>query len=233
MSQHREPDERKLAIVVAAAGESRRFGSDKLAARLGGITVLERTVAALRTALPAAPMVVVVAADRLDAWRTVLTAAHPDVELCAGGPRRQDSVRLGIKHLAAGRPERIAVHDAARPLVQPDDVRSVVAASEDVDVALLCAEVFDTVKRVDDRGRVVETVDRRPLRLAQTPQVVRTGAFERAWRRQDPAREWTDEAMLVEADGGEVRCVVGRHPNPKLNTPGDLEWLRAAAGGGP
>jgi 2-C-methyl-D-erythritol 4-phosphate cytidylyltransferase len=230
MSQPPELDGQGLAIVIAAGGESRRFGSDKLAAMLGSRTVLEHAVAALRGVLPDALMLVVVASDRIDHWRTVLGRSHPEVELCAGGVRRQDSVRLGVEHLAGRRPELVVVHDAARPLIHPDDVRSVVAAAAGADAAMLCAEVSDTVKRVDDGGWVVGTLDRRPLRLAQTPQVVRTATLERAWRRQDLGREWTDEAMLVEADGGTVRSVSARHPNPKLNTPGELGWFRAASG---
>ncbi len=232
MSQPPELEGQRLAIIVAAAGSSRRFGADKLAARLGGRTVLEHAVARLREAIPDAPLVVVVAADQLDHWRATLARSDPDIELRVGGARRQDSVRLGVGHVAHRRPELIAVHDAARPLVHPDDVRSVVAAVAEADAAMLCAEVFDTVKQVDDGGRVAATIDRRSLRLAQTPQIVRAAALERAWLRQGLIREWTDEAMLVEADGGEVRAVVGRHPNPKLNTPGDLEWFQAAIGGG-
>jgi len=223
-------EDRKLAVVVVAAGESRRFGSDKLAATIGDRTVLERSVEAMRNALADAPLVVAVASARVEFWRHVLEPKVDGLEVIVGGERRQDSVRIGVERAAADGAEIVVIHDGARPLVHPDDVRRVVAGLGDGSAAILCAEVVDTVKRIDDEGIVVDTIDRSMLRTAQTPQICRVAALESAWAVQNPSVEFSDEAALLESAGVGVRCVVGEHPNPKLTTVDDMLVVRSLGG---
>jgi 2-C-methyl-D-erythritol 4-phosphate cytidylyltransferase len=221
------PDRPRLAIVIAAAGRGDRFGSDKMSGQLGDRTVLETAVSALGTAIPTAPVVVVVASERLEGWRAVLEADSPKTVVIAGGERRQDSVRIGVERAAAGwGAEVVAIHDGARPLVSPVDVGRVVDSLGDSDASILAVSATDTVKKADACGVVVETLDRAGLRLAQTPQVCRVAALENAWRRQDLSRHWSDEAALIEADGGVVQVVEAMHPNPKITTGDDLEVVR-------
>ena len=222
----------KLTLICVGAGSGRRFGSDKVSEMLGDRSVLETSIAALRTAVPEAPLVVVVAPESVEHWRGVVEANFSSVDVIAGGDRRQDSVHLGVARAVDGGAEMVAIHDAARPLVHPDDIRKLINVMGDATAAILVAEVCDTVKRVDEEGIIRETVDRGPLRLAQTPQVFRVSALEAAWRRLGLSGEWSDEAALLEADGCCVRSVVADHPNPKLTTTGDLEMARLRVGGG-
>lgn len=216
-----------LAFVCVAAGSSRRFGVDKVSEILGGRTVLECAIDRLRTALPNVPLIVVVHETMIDHWRATLSSCV----VIPGGPHRQDSVRLGIERAAELGAEIVAVHDGARPLVHPDDVTKVIGALGDGAAAVLCGGVSDTVKRIGGDEMVIETVDRECLRLAQTPQVLRITAWRRAWKTQSASRCFSDEASLIEADGGAVRCVMADHPNLKLTTPGDLEMMSFMIGG--
>ena len=217
----------QLAVVCVGGGRGERFGGDKLAADVAGRTVLERSLTALREAFPEAPMVAVVPSAQLRFWTKRLGVDFPDLLCIAGGERRQDSVRRGVEAATA---DVVVIHDAARPLVDPADVRRTVNALGDADGSILVGRVADTVKRVDPRGKIVETVDRVPLRLAQTPQVFRVVALESVWRSCDLDREWTDEAALLEACGLEVVTVEAGQPNPKVTTPADLEFVRHLAG---
>lgn len=217
----------KTALVCVAAGRGDRFGGDKLSEVVAGRTVLAMSLDALRHARPDDPLVVVVSASRLDEWRERLAGGYGEVVLVAGGVRRQDSVRAGVEAAAERGAEVVVVHDGARPLVAPDDVRGVVRALGDAAGAVLCSRVHDTVKRVDRDGFVLETVSREALRLSQTPQVLRVSALLRAWPRHGSGREWTDEAAMLESLGMTVRCVLARSPNPKLTTADDLRVIRA------
>ncbi len=218
-------------MVCVGGGRGERFGGDKLAADLGGITVLEASLGKLRAAFAEAPLAVVLPAATLEAWRGRLAERGGHLLWVCGGARRQDSVRAGVEAVAGGGIDVVLVHDAARPLVSPGDVRRVVAGLGDADGAILCGQVVDTVKRVDASGAVVGTVDRGDLRLAQTPQVFRLEALRRAWRGPEESATATDEAMLLEAVGMRVQSVLARRPNPKLTLPEDLELLRRLAGG--
>jgi len=126
--------------------------------------------------------------------------------------------------------EVVAIHDAARPLVDPRDVQNVVRDLGDSDGTVLTGKISDTIKRIDGNDMVVESVDRECFRLALTPQVFRVASLQAAWEKIGGNREWTDEAVLLETAGMRVRSVVSRYPNPKLTSPPDLELIRALAG---
>ncbi len=201
------------AIVVAAGGGS-RFGSAKQFALLGDATVLDRSVAVAQDSCDG--VVVVLAAEAT--W-----TAPRGVTTVAGGATRSESVRAGL----AAVPDDatiVVVHDAARPLAsQKLYARVVRAVEEGADGAIPAAAVSDTIKRVEG-DRVVETVSREGLVVVQTPQAFRAAAL-RAAHRNDGID--TDDAALVEADGGVVVVVEGERHNLKLTVADDLDLARA------
>lgn len=213
----------------------------KALAPLAGRTVLHWSVAAAAGAPSVTKIVVAAPAGHIErALEIARDAAGPSMTLRAveGGAERADSVAVGLEDASAA---IVAVHDAARPLVSSEAFETLVAivASGEVDGAILATPVFDTLKRA--RGgdpqlgpRIEETVDRRGLWAAQTPQVFVTeilrNAYEAAGQR---AGEATDEAMLVERSGGTVRLVPASGPNFKVTSADDLaiaETLLTAAG---
>jgi 2-C-methyl-D-erythritol 4-phosphate cytidylyltransferase len=137
-----------------------------------------------------------------------------------GGATRSESVRAA---LAVGDPsEHVIVHDAARPLVEPDLFTRVVEALRDSDCAIAAARATDTIKEADD-DVVVATLDRSRLWAVQTPQAFRRAALESALT-VDAAilARATDDAWLVERAGGTVRVVESSPANFKVTTPHDL-----------
>lgn len=221
-----------LAFVCVGAGRGARYGADKLAEYIGTRSVLGSSVAALLEACPEAPVIAVIAEHRLDFWRERHLSEFPAARLISGGFRRQDSVRLGVEAAAADGADVVAVHDAARPLVDPRDVKNVLLALGDADGAILTAEVSDTVKRVSEDGMVVGTVIRENLRLALTPQVFRVASLKAAWEKKGEDGEWTDESALLESVGMRVRSIAARFPNPKITTTSDLQVIRTLTGAG-
>jgi len=219
----------KLSFVCVGAGRGSRFGGDKLAQSLGGRTVFAAALAALVTAIPAVPLVVVVAPERMQEWGERLRPDFPGALLVGGGKRRQDSVRRGVDAAVGLGAEVVVIHDAARPLVDPRDIVSVVDGLGGADGAILTARVSDTVKRVTSDSRVVESVGRDDLRLALTPQVFRVISLQKAWEAAERECEWTDESALLENAGMLVHSVVARCPNPKITTQSDLWMARALA----
>ncbi len=216
-----------VGIVCVAGGRGERFGGDKLAEQLGAATVLECSLFALRQAFPSAPLSVVVPANRLLFWRERLEVEWDGLCCVEGGVRRQDSVRRGVEAVATPGVEIVAIHDGARPLVHSEDVRAVVEGLGSADGCILGQPPADTVKRVDARGVVLETIPRQDILLAQTPQVFRIEALCRAWDVGDFEGEWTDEAALLESLGMSVITVAAKYPNPKLTTESDLELICA------
>lgn len=216
-----------LAFVCVGAGRGVRFGGDKLAEFIGQRTVFATALGALARAVPEALLVAVTAEARLDFWRGLLSMEFPQARFVSGGDRRQDSVRAGVLYAAQAGAEVVAVHDAARPLIDPRDVLAVISVLGGAAGAILTSRVTDTVKRIDGNDMVIDTLSRDRLRVALTPQVFRTATLMEVWQRVDPKRMWTDEAALLESAGIPVRSALARHPNPKVTTAADLQVVRA------
>jgi 2-C-methyl-D-erythritol 4-phosphate cytidylyltransferase/2-C-methyl-D-erythritol 2,4-cyclodiphosphate synthase len=225
--------------VVVAAGESRRMeGRDKVWASIAGRPLLAWTLEAVAAAPGIGRVALVAAPARLDELRAVDWLPDVVAAVVAGGRRRQESVAAGVRALDPGSSgnDVVLVHDGARPLASPALVSRVAAAAAAAGAAIPVLPVAETVKRVE-HGRVVTTVDRRPLALAQTPQGVRRLVLEAAWQRFPPdgPETWTDEAALLEACGIRVDAIRGEPANLKVTLPDDLvraeAALRARSGG--
>jgi 2-C-methyl-D-erythritol 4-phosphate cytidylyltransferase len=205
-------------VIVVAAGGGSRFGAVKQFARLGDVTVLDRSVAVAQEACDG--VVVVLPADAM--WN-----ATAGVTAVIGGATRSDSVRAGLA-VVPDDVDIVLVHDAARPLASRKLFDRVVqAVAGGADGAVPAVAVSDTMKRVAG-DRVVETVSRDGLVSVQTPQAFRAVALRAAHRLGGVD---TDDAALVEADGGTVVVVEGERHNLKLTVADDLELARALLDG--
>ncbi len=177
--------------------------------------------------------------------RSIVVAAPPghvgdlgghDLGVVPGGATRAESVANALAAVGTG---YVAVHDAARPLLTPELVEALVAdldANPEAAGVIAAAPVTDTVKRADKNLRaelstntvsnpplVIErTEDRSELWAAQTPQVFRTAALREALETAERPQEATDEAMLVEWNGGTVLIHPVSGQNLKVTTPLDL-----------
>lgn len=207
-----------VSVIIPAGGRGVRMGSDrpKQYLPLAGRTVIEHTV---ETFLALSPdRVVVVLAPDDDTFSSLGCASR--CEIASAGRERWESVRNGIASVNPAEDDWIMVHDAVRPCVNGEAVLSLYAAVAVSDVGgLLAIPAVDTVKRVDGTT-VVETLDRRVLWQAQTPQLFRAGLLMRALA--GASDEVTDEASAVEQLGAAPVVVEGHRYNIKITTPEDL-----------
>ncbi len=200
-------------------------GRPKAFLELAGEPLLTRSAAAFAAAPSVSGVVAVVPVAEVVSARQLLASLGGKLRaVVAGGDRRQDSVREGLRHWPDDFVGGVLVHDAARPLVDVSLIEAVIAAAAEAGAALPALPLVDTVKRVR-AGRVIETLDREELAAAQTPQgfrldLLRT-AYEAAFRERLTV---TDEAMAVERLGHAVAVVPGSALNRKLTTPEDLAW---------
>jgi len=142
--------------------------------------------------------------------------------VCAGGPRRQDSVRLGLE--ALGECDYVAVHDGARPLVTPELIERGLEAARETGAAVPAVALADTVKEAGPDGIILRTLDRSRLWAIQTPQVFHYELLLRA--HQEITADMTDDAAMVEALGEPVRLFEGDRRNVKLTTAEDLKYMK-------
>ena len=216
------------AIIVAAGSSTRMGGGDKLLLPIGGLPVIEHSIARFAANPRIDSLVVVASETNIEATRAI-AAPYADTRVILGGKRRRDSVFCGLEALGAC--DIVAVHDGARPLVTAELIDAALDGALDAGAALCAVPVSDTVKRGDASGLVRSTVSREDLWLAQTPQAFHTDLLRRAHKANDI--DATDDAALVELIEQPVRLVRGSRDNIKVTTPEDvalIEALMAARG---
>ena len=218
----------RVNVILVAGGSGRRFGGPvaKQFQLLAGDPLLVRSARAF-TAVPGLTrMIVVAAADEHGRCERLLGPLALPLRLAAAGRERQDSVRAGVAVLDDDC-DIAVVHDAVRPLVAPATIAACIAAAAASGAALVAVPVTDTVKRAA-AGRVIETVPRHDLWLAQTPQAFHADVLRRAHAEAVRANlEVTDDTALVERLGLPVQIVAGDARNRKITTPDDLAWAEA------
>ena len=228
---HSPPTPGCIAAVIPAAGSGERFGAagNKVFQSLAGKPVWFHAASRLAARSEVGRIVMAVSpsdADRFSAEFAPLVE-QLGIELVTGGAARTDSVKAGLDALAGDDSIRfVAVHDAARPLVSDADLAAVFATAWQTGAAILATPVSATIKRDVGPpslgpGQKSETVDRRELWVALTPQVFRVGLLKQAYQKHN-GRPATDDAQLVERIGYDVALVRGSADNLKITFPEDL-----------
>lgn len=212
-----------VAVVPAAgAGERLAAGVPKAFFHLDGRTLVERAVVGLLESEVVDRVVVAVPPDRTDQGKLILGHLATVV---AGGANRSQSVNMALA--AAGEPDYVLVHDAARALTPPELVVRVVEALRAGHPAVVPAlPVSDTIKAVDANGVVLGTPERAGLRAVQTPQGFTTELLVRAYECAESG-DFTDDASVVEHVGAQVQVVDGDPLAFKITTRLDLLLAQA------
>ncbi len=216
--------------VVLAAGRGTRFGGPlpKQYLTLGDRTVVARSIDAFLRHPAIRRVCVAIGAEDAAQFRDAVGGRSDKVLTVIGGDTRQASVQAALTGLAADAPDRVLIHDGARPFVSEDLISRVVAALDTSKAVIPAVPVADTIKRVED-GTITATVPRQGLQLAQTPQGFHFAALREAHRAAQEVA--TDDAGVMEAAGHKVTVVPGERANNKLTTNDDLEDALRGLGG--
>lgn len=207
--------------LVVAAGRGARFGGalPKQYLALGGRSVLYHAAAAFTSHPQIAGVQVVIRPEDANTYDHAV-AGLDLLPPAPGGAERQDSVRLGLEALAAHRPDRVLIHDGARPFPDAALIDRVIAALDAAPGAIPALPLGDTIKRVE--GQTIRaTIDRSNLWRAQTPQGFRFDAILAA-HRAAAGNALTDDAAIAEAAGLASVIVAGDERNLKVTTADDL-----------
>jgi 2-C-methyl-D-erythritol 4-phosphate cytidylyltransferase len=226
-------DASRAAAIIVAGGAGERFGAPggKQLASAAGLPILSHTLRAFEAADCVGFLVVVCHPDRLDEFRS--HAIEPlrlatAWTIVAGGASRTESVRNGMQAIDRDWPY-ILVHDGARPLVLASTIEAALAELIDKpesDGVVVGQPSYDTIKEVSGR-RIVSTPDRSRFWVVQTPQVFRAPALRSAYEQAGADGRSTDDAALVEMNGGIVEVLEGPRDNVKVTVAEDIAIVEA------
>jgi 2-C-methyl-D-erythritol 4-phosphate cytidylyltransferase len=217
----------QINAVIVAAGDGTRMGVDvpKPLLNLAGRPMILHTLGRFAVS-ETRRVILVTAAEQQSKFERIVQADRALSALnCvfqSGGPRRQDSVREGLKRVDDDC-EIVIVHDAARPFVSPLLIDRCVAAARTEGAVVVGIPVKDTIKIVSSSRRIESTPPRDSLWEIQTPQAFRVELLREAHLSAErDGIEATDDAILVERLGKSVVLLEGDRSNIKITTPEDL-----------
>ena len=221
----------KTAAIILAGGTGKRMGSSttKQMMLLLGKPVIVHTLEAFEECARIDEIVVVVRPEERMAVTLLcekygITKCHA---LAIGGDTRQESAKRGLLALSED-VQYIAIHDAARPLITPAQIGRVVTFAYAYHAATAVTPVVDTVKTVNNRGFIKETLPRDSVRLAATPQVFHRRYYEAAVKyAEEKGISVTDDNSLMELIGQRVRAVDTGRENLKITEAGDIPVAEA------
>lgn len=214
--------------IIVAAGCGRRMRSPvaKQFLEIGDVPILVRTLRVFSGHPQIRRIRVVVPQNEMDSCRRLILSefgVEADLQIIAGGNRRQDSVYQGLKTVEE--PGQIVViHDGVRPFVGRELITACIEGAEETGACIAGVPASDTVKRVGGQNVIQETISRENIWLAQTPQAFSLGLIKEAFEKAiADGFSGTDDASLVERLGRPVRIIEGSRQNIKITTSADMD----------
>ena len=222
-----------VSAIIVAAGKGMRMKSSlrKQYLLLAGRPVLAHTLLVFDACNLIENIILVVPKEDFDyCTENVLSpiTLRNNVTLVSGGAKRQKSVYNGLLAVDSKSANIVVIHDGVRPFVSPEQLTACIIAAKDCGACILGIPADSTVKQVNNSGYVDKTIERDRIWLAQTPQAFQYSLLIKA---HDKARRegfsGTDDALLVERLGGNVKVISGSKHNIKITTREDLALAKA------
>lgn len=218
-----------VSAIVVAAGKGSRMnaGINKQFIELEGKAIVLRTIEKLAQDVLIDEIVVVIVKEEEDIYNEKIKPYLPSIKpikLAYGGKERIDSVKNGL-NVVDKKTDMIIIHDGVRPFFTHEDINNVIDGAKQYAGCIVCVPVKDTIKIINKDGFVVETPDRSTLFAVHTPQAFKKKALIDAYENYENKLTGsipTDDASLVEHNGGRIKTVIGSYDNIKITTPEDL-----------
>lgn len=216
------------AVVIVAAGTGSRMnaGINKQFIKLKNKEIIAYTIEAFYNNENIDDIVVVIKEEEESYFVENILAKYnlQNIKLAYGGKERQDSVYNGLKKLNEDC-DVVLVHDGARPFVNDEIINKSIEESKKHKAIVIGVKVKDTIKVVDDNNTIIDTPNRNTLWAVQTPQAFDYKLLIKAYKSAYNNNYYgTDDAMLVENIGYNIKIIEGTYENIKVTTPEDLSF---------
>ncbi len=214
-----------VGVVIVAGGSGTRVGGNELKQFrwVAGKPMLLHSLQTFQLRPDVALVVLVLPRDfAADPPPWIFQCDIERMLVSTGGRDRMQSVYNGLEDMPENI-ETVVIHDAARPLASGTVIDRVIRESRNGHGAIAAMPVVDTLKEVDEQGRIVRTVDRARLWRAQTPQAFPRAMIDEAHTRARRDRlSATDDAALCEHYGFPVVVVRGSERGMKVTDEADF-----------
>lgn len=220
-----------VAAVIVAAGQGVRMKAPlrKQYHLLAGSPVLLHSLQAFDRCKQIDAIYLVIPKEDFDYCRKQIISPaglKRDVQLIAGGEKRQHSVYNGILAVDDAPGGIVVIHDGVRPFIRPQWISACIDGARQFEACIMGLPAFETLKLIRPDGDIEATLDRDGVWMAQTPQAFRYGLIRQAHEKaQQTGYCGTDDADLVQRMQKRVKIIAGSRFNIKITTPEDIEIL--------
>lgn len=207
----------KFSAIITAGGTSSRFGNtNKLLEKINGKEIIKYTVEAfLKSNINE---IIICANSSIIETLSEIFNNNPNIKIIEGGKSRQESV---FKGLQAANCDYILIHDGARPMITREIIKNTIDKVAEKKAVSVMTKTVDTIKEVDENGKIIKTIDRSKLYNTQTPQAFEYNLIKSAHEKLQN-ENFTDDAGMIEAMGNNVYIIEGDYRNIKVTTKSDL-----------
>ncbi len=210
-----------FSLIITAGGTSTRYGNkNKLIETINGRTVIEHTISAFLGFKNITEIIIPTNKGIRKEFEHLLTDNR--IQIIDGGETRQKSVYNALKKVTN---KYVIIHDGARPLIKEGVISLVMDSVLEHSAVSVMTKTTDTIKEVDENGKIIQTIDRTKLYNTQTPQAFETKIIKTAHRELKDGN-FTDDSSMLEKLGIPVYIVIGSYTNIKITTKSDLDFAK-------
>lgn len=209
------------SVVITAAGNSTRFGENKLLLQIMGKPVIVRTVEQFAKCSQIDEIIIATRQQDITCYQDLLKHCDCPIKIVEGGNERIESMYNGAK---ASRGEIIITHDGARPLTPVWLIENLIQAIEKYGAAMTAVPPTATIKYAENDLMISHSLPRATTWIAQTPQGFRRDILLNSLESAIQQKYFvaTDDSEIVAMHGYPVKIVPGDHVNMKVTVKSDL-----------
>ena len=210
-----------FSVIITAGGSSSRYGKEnKLLEKINDRTVIEETVSKFTNFNEIDEIIIPTNTEVKSEFEKLLK--NPKIKIINGGSTRQKSVYEGLKTV---KNEYVLIHDGARPLITKEIIKNCIDSTVKYNAISVMTKTTDTIKEVDESGRIIRTIDRSKLYNTQTPQGFKTSIIKEAHEKLINGN-YTDDCSMLEELNIPVYIVNGSYTNIKITVKNDLDFAK-------
>lgn len=220
-----ENNKLKAAAIILAGGAGTRMGADKQYMRIGSMPMIERTTDIFLKSGLFSTIIVALSPDNVREHENYFRKLG--VQVAPAGITRMGSLSNSFKFVPED-VDVVAVHDGARPFVKPELIKNCLKKAAKEKASVPAVPVKDTIKTISDNPEFVgQTLDRKQLMAAQTPQCYRRDLLKEILAAASKKLDYSDESQVLETLGVSPAFVLSDYNNIKITTPEDLTVAQA------
>ncbi len=210
-----------FSLIITAGGTSSRFGNtNKLLEKIDSKTVIEHSVGPFLSFKEISEIIIPANISIIEELKEIFKDTN--IQIIEGGKTRQESVYKALQMVTG---DFVIIHDGARPLITRVIIQNVIDSVKKYSAVSVMTKTTDTIKEVDETGKIIRTIDRSKLYNTQTPQAFKRDLILRA-HAELKNQNYTDDASMLEKLGLSVYVTEGSYKNIKITSKSDLDFAK-------